>query len=91
MIASTCAIIGSLTRMVTVHQRAPSMRAASSTLPSTLARPATTMMKTNGVHCQMSAMMIAAKASDSSASQPFAAKPSATSTALIRPNCASNR
>ena len=48
------------------------------------------MMKTKGVHCQMSAMTMAMKASVGSASQIWGAKPTACSAALMSPNCASN-
>ena len=68
-------IIGSLTRKIICHQFAPSMRAASSTSPGSAWSPAMTMMKMNGVHCQMSVSTMAKNASSGSPSQTCGSMP----------------
>ena len=57
---------------------APSTRAASRTSWSRLSRAASRTMNTNGVHCHVSPMMTAARASQGSVTQVKSRRPSAT-------------
>lgn len=82
---------GSLTRTICCQALAPSMRAASMTLPSMPCSAASTMISTKGVHCQMSVTMIAKKARPGSASQARGATPSAPDHRLMGPKLASKR
>ena len=67
--------IGSLTRKVCCHQLAPSMREASSTSEGNAWRPAMTMMKMKGVHCQMSVRTIAKNARSGTPSHTWGSRP----------------
>ena len=82
---STGIISGSLMWMTCCQPEAPSMRAASKADRGSDCRAASARMKMNGVHCQMSAMMIEANAQPDSDNQGTGSKPQSFSVRLKMP------
>jgi hypothetical protein len=86
VIAMVGSIIGRMMWRTSCEKLRTSIRAASSTSPSSASSPASISRKTKGVQCQTSTNITAASATSGLPSQSTAGRPSAESTAFNSPN-----